>query len=59
MATSRKQIEQIVTPPNLRQAAGQGRSCGNCRHFDSGRCTLYGGFPVAASEVCDSFERRG
>jgi hypothetical protein len=50
-----------VRPPNLRSAEPGGAACANCRYFKlrsvrgDGACRLYGGFPVNARQVCDSF----
>lgn len=46
-------------PPHLR-AGARGKMCGTCRYFKAtstsrGACRLYAGYPVAASQVCDSY----
>jgi len=40
-------------PPNLRQG-DEHENCGNCEHFDEGRCTLYS-YKVTPEQVCDSW----
>jgi hypothetical protein len=51
-------------PPGLRPGMG-GEACGGCRYFKvqdvagRGACRLYGGFPVSAGQVCDSFRPKG
>jgi hypothetical protein len=42
-----------------------GEACGGCRYFKvqdvagRGACRLYGGYPVSAGQVCDSFRPKG
>lgn len=56
-AASGEQVE----PPNLRAAGPGGVACAGCKYFKvrsvrgDGACRLYGGFPVNARQVCDSF----
>lgn len=53
-----------VRPPNLGAApAGSDRMCASCRYFKGGglrggKCRLYGGYPVRANQVSDSYAPR-
>lgn len=53
-----------VRPPNLGVALPQSkRMCAACRYYRSGglkggACRLYGGYPVRANQVSDSFRPR-
>jgi hypothetical protein len=48
-----------MEPPHLR-ASSRGKACASCRYFKAkvgraGVCRLYGGWPVAPGDVCDSY----
>lgn len=53
-----------VEPPNLRTAEPGGVACQGCKYFRAksvrgdGSCRLYGGYPVNARQVSDSFRPR-
>lgn len=46
--------KKAAKPPNLRMASDE-KNCGHCRHFGLNVCKLYNGYPVRASQTCDSF----
>lgn len=47
------------TPPNLRDAEDEMKSCGSCEHFRGEEgCEKFGGYPVEADQVCDAHEGR-
>jgi len=47
------------TPPNLRDAEDEMKSCGSCEHFrGEGGCEAFGGYPCEADQVCDAHEGR-
>jgi hypothetical protein len=63
MATAAQQRSRRRTPPNLRKAPpnfdgdkdGVPDRCGTCTFFTAGKCRLYGGYPVSAGQVCNSY----
>jgi hypothetical protein len=52
-----ERTEQTSKPPNLRLGNARER-CGGCLFFGRGEC-LWHGYPVQASQVCDSFTAKG
>jgi hypothetical protein len=61
----REAMQSKKRPPHLRLGNARQR-CGLCKHFratdgsaaGSGVCLLYGGYPVRATQLCDSFAPR-
>lgn len=51
--------EEEEAPPNLRDSGDENPTCGNCKNYTARTCTLYGGYDVRPSEVCDSHEFAG
>jgi hypothetical protein len=51
-----ERIKKASKPPNLRRGNAR-QNCGGCQFFGRGECMLYG-YPVRASQVCDSFKAK-
>ena len=46
------------TPPGLRDAEDEMKSCGSCAHFrEEGVCSKFNGYPCESDQVCDAHER--
>lgn len=54
---------ELSRPPHLRTGTPP-KVCASCMYFRpkslrAGKCRLYGGYPVDAGDVCDSYKAKG